>query len=384
MEQLEQFWQLVVQVWQEGLFGADIGSIVMALGVFVLFVVLRRLFTRFVLRFIRLWTDRLTGDVGNQVLDVVEQPIRFIPIALGVFFAFQVFDFKGNVDIIATNIVRSLITFLIFWAIHRAIDPLTSLMGKLEEIFTSELVDWLVKALKAAVTFIAAATVLEIWGIAIGPILAGLGLFGIAVALGAQDLFKNLIAGALIIAEQRFKKGDWVRVDNVVEGTVEQIGFRSTLVRRFDKAPVYVPNAKLSDTPLTNFSEMTHRRIYWTIGVEYRTTVEQLRTIREEIEAFLMNDPDFAKPPQVPIFVHIDKFSDSSIDIMLYCFTNTTAWGEWLAIKERLAYKIKEIVENAGSGFAFPSHSLYVEALPQSERPELFTPPARAAEAAVD
>ncbi|MCK5444122.1 MAG: mechanosensitive ion channel family protein, partial [Rhodospirillaceae bacterium] len=218
------------------------------------------------------------------------------------------------------------------------------------------------------------ASILELWGIKVGPILAGLGLFGVAVALGAQDLFKNLIAGILILAERRFNKGDWILVDGVVEGTVEHIGFRSTMVRRFDKAPVYVPNTKLADSAVTNFTAMTHRRIYWHLGVEYNTTIEQLRTIRDEIENYIFETADFADPKEVSTFVRIDRFSDSSIDIMLYCFTNTTNWGEWLEVKERLAYKIKEIVEGAGTGFAFPSRTIYVEAVP-GEAPETFVPP---------
>jgi MscS family membrane protein len=178
----------------------------------------------------------------------------------------------------------------------------------------------------------------------------------------------------LILGEKRFRKGDWIRVEGVVEGTVENIGFRSTIIRRFDKAPVMVPNTNLSDTAVTNFSGMTHRRIYWKIGVEYRTTVDQLRQIRDEMEHYIVESPEFASPKDVSTFVRIDRFSDSSIDIMLYCFTKTTNWGEWLEIKEQLAFHIKQIVEGAGSGFAFPSQSLYIEAIP-SERPELFVPP---------
>ena len=219
-----------------------------------------------------------------------------------------------------------------------------------------------------------AATILEIWGIKIGPILAGLELFGVAVALGAQDLFKNLISGILVIAEKRFNPGDWIRVDGEVEGTVETINFRSTLVRRFDKAPVFVPNSKLSDNSVINFSSMTFRRIYWVIGVEYRTTVDQLRIIRDGIENYILESDDFAKPPKVPTFVRIDKFSDSSIDIMVYCFTKTTVWGEWLQIKEALAYGVKEIVEGAGTAFAFPSRSIYMETV-AGEKPEVFVPP---------
>jgi MscS family membrane protein len=119
---------------------------------------------------------------------------------------------------------------------------------------------------------------------------------------------------------------------------------------------------------------MTHRRIFWIIGVEYRTTISQLRTIRDNIEAFIMESDDFARPPEVPMFVRIDRFSDSSIDIMVYCFTKTTNWGVWLKIKEGLAYKIKEIVEEAGTSFAFPSRSIYVESM-SDDQAEVFVPP---------
>jgi MscS family membrane protein len=232
------------------------------------------------------------------------------------------------------------------------------------------MVGWTVKAAKAVFVLLGAATILELWGIAVGPIIAGLGLFGVAVALGAQDLFKNLIAGLFVIGERRFNVGDWILVDGVVEGTVLQVGFRTTTVRRFDRAPVYVPNSRLADDAVTNFSRMTHRRIRWIIGVEYRTTIEQLREVRDRIERYVHDNDEFATPSEVATFVRIDGFSDSSIDILLYCFTRTTVWGDWLEIKERLAYEIKNIVTDAGTGFAFPSRSLYLESLPDA--PEVF------------
>jgi MscS family membrane protein len=321
------------------------------------------------------WAEKSSNRLDNKVIAALEGPIRFIPLVMGAFFAVQYLELSGLFASVAGNIVRSLVIFNIFWAFYRMVDPLSFLLGRLEQIFTHAMVDWLVKAIKAVFFFIGAATVLEVWGIEVGPLIAGLGLIGVAVALGAQDLFKNLIAGILIIAEKRFAAGDWIKVDGVVEGTVESIGFRSTRIRRFDKAPVQVPNSELSDNAVTNFSAMTHRRIYWTIGVEYRSSVEQLRRIRDEIEAYVLDSPEFAKPPEVATFVRIDRFSDSSIDIMLYCFTKTTDWGDWLEIKERLACKIKDIVEGAGSSFAFPSQSLYVETLP-TETPESFVPPA--------
>jgi MscS family membrane protein len=301
-------------------------------------------------------------------------PISFIPVVLGLFIAAPYLDVEGRLAYITETLLRSLVVFTIFWLFYAAIGPFSFIFGRLEHVLTRPMVEWLVRALRVGIVFIGAAIILELWGIEVGPLLAGLGLFGVAVALGAQDLFKNLIAGILVIAEKRFNPGDWIHVDGVVEGTVETIGFRSTLVRRFDLAPVHVPNAKLSDNSVTNFSAMTYRRIFLTIGVEYRTTVDQLRKIRDGLENYILESDDFVPPEQASTFVRIDRFNDSSIDIMLYCFTKTTKWGEWLAIKEKLAYHIMDTVQGAGTGFAFPSRSLYVETLPEG-RPEVFVPP---------
>ncbi len=374
MEKLGQFWKMVVDVWEQGVYGIDIGKIVVALAILAAFILTRRLFTRFIIARVKNATKRTHTDLDNKIVAALEGPVRFVPVVLGIFFAAEYLKLEGSYAAIADNLVRSFIAYTIFWAFYRMVDPFSFLLSRLEKIFTAEMVDWLVKAIKATFAFIGAVTILGIWGIQVAPIIAGLGLFGVAVALGAQDLFKNLIAGILIISEKRFRKGDWILVEGVVEGTVETIGFRSTVVRRFDKAPVYVPNTKLSDSAVTNFSAMTHRRIYWKIGVEYRTTIDQLRQIRGAIEAFIIGDDAFAPADEVATFVRIDSFSDSSIDIMLYCFTKTTVWGEWLADKERLALKVKEIVEDAGSGFAFPSRSVYVEQLPGTG-PEIFVPP---------
>lgn len=374
LDQLNQFWALVVDVWAHGVFGIDIGRLLIAAAILIGFLVLRRLFTRLVVDRLMTWTDRTDTPFDGQVVRALEGPIRFLPAVLGIFFALEYLDPVGTLRTMGDNLVRSMIAFALFWGLHNLVEPLSFLFDRLERLFSSAMVEWVQKAVRVAFMLIGAATILEIWGIQVAPIIAGLGLLGVAVALGAQDLFKNLISGILIIAEKRFNKGDWILVDGVVEGTVETIGFRSTTVRRFDRAPVHVPNARLSDNAVTNFSNMTHRRIYWHIGVEYRTSVEQLRRIRDDIEAFILADPDFAPPTEVSTFVRIDRFSDSSIDLILYCFTRTTAWLEWLKVKERLALHIKQVVEDAGTSFALPSRSLYLEQVP-GERAEVFVPP---------
>jgi len=365
MEKIEELWQLVVGVWQTGALGYDIGHFLTALIIFFGFYLLRGLFTRFIFSFVDRWVADTETKIDDYLHEALSDPLRTTFIIVGVFFALDYLALEGTAADLARYLVQSLIAFTIFWALHNAVKPLSLLLRELERVLTHEMVDWLVTGVRWAVILVGAATILQIWGIQVAPIIAGLGLFGVAVALGAQDLFKNLIAGLSILIEKRYRKGDWILVDGVVEGTVESIGFRSTTVRRFDKAPVYVPNQKLSDAAVTNFTKMTHRRIYWKIGLEYRSTLGQLREVRDNIEAYLMASEEFVKPPEVPLFVRIDAFNDSSIDIMIYCFTRTTNWGEWLEIKERFAYAIKEIVEEAGTGFAFPSQSIYVEAIPE-------------------
>ena len=365
---------LVVEVWDQGFLGVDIARIGIAILVFALFLLLRGLLTRFVLDWLKMLAKRTRSHLDDEIIAALREPIRLIPVALGAFFAFEHLALEDTFKNIGDNIVRSLIAFVIFWGFWRVVQPASRGLRQLERVFTQELVDWLVKAVKVAVVLVGAATILQIWGIQVGPIIAGAGLFGVAVALGAQDLFKNLISGILILGEKRFRKGDYILVEDTVEGVVESIGFRSTVVRRLDQAPVLVPNAKLSDTAVTNFSGRTHRRISWLIGVEYRTTIEQLRQIRNAIKMYIVDSDDFANPSEISTYVHIDSFNDSSIDIMIYCFTKTTVWGEFLRVKEDLAYRIKEIIESAGAEFAFPSQSVYVEST-LANQPEIFVPP---------
>ncbi len=353
--------------------GRLIGAVLGAAFAFAVCVALRGAFARIAVRRLGRWAARTENKIDDASAETLERPLRFLPVVAGLFLAKAILPLAGLAERVADDLLRSLLVFVLFWALYRLVEPLRGLAARFEATVGAEVIDWAIRGLKILFAAVGAITVLEIWGIEVAPVLAGLGLIGVAVALGAQDLFRNLIAGLLIIGERRLAHGDWIRVDGGIEGTVEAIGFRSTRVRQFDKAPIYVPNSRLSDSALVNYTRMTHRRIYWMIGVEYRTTVEQLRRIRDGIEAFLLADDAFAHPPEVPTFVRIDRFSDSSIDIMVYCFTATTGWGEWLAVKERLAYRIKAIVEEAGTDFAFPSRTLYIAA--GGDAPEVFVPP---------
>ncbi|MGY6531722.1 mechanosensitive ion channel family protein [Glycocaulis sp.] len=371
METLTDLWTIVLDVWNTSFLGLNVGQALVGLLVISLAFAVRGVCTWLITKFLLAHAQKSTTKLDEKVVRALSGPIRLIPVIIGVYIAVLIVgldqpDGEGP----GINLVRTLIIIAIFWALHNVVTPISYLLSPLQRALGPVLVDWLAKTLRILFIIVGAGAVLQLWGIPVAPIVAGLGLFGVAVGLGAQDLFKNLISGLLVLTEKRFLPGEWIHVDGVVEGIVEQINFRSTLVRRFDRSPVYVPNSFLSDRAVTNFSRMTHRRILWTIGVEYKTTTEQLRYICDKTLEWLDNHPGFARPPEVPLAMRVDSFGASSIDMLLVCFTNTTAWGEWLELKEELAFAMKEIVEGAGTAFAFPSTSVYMD-----NGAEVFVPP---------
>ncbi len=373
METFNSFTDLFFDVWNNGVFGINATDIIVSLVIFLLFYLLRRLIARFILNRLSRIVSKTSNQIDDAVIEVLDGPLKFLPVVLGFFIASSYLDVSDNNQDFLDLLNRSLITIFIFWLLHQLIIPFSFVIKNFESKISKPLVDWTLKGLKILVIVLGAVAILELWGIRVGPVIAGLGLFGVAVALGAQDLFKNLISGIMILMEKRFTVGDVILVSGEVEGVVEQIGFRSTLVRRFDSTPVMIPNYKFAEQSVTNYTRRHHRRIRWLIGLEYRTSIDQLKNIRDEINNLIEKDDNFAKNQNASFYVRIDSFSDSSIDMLVQTFTVTNEWAEFLKIKENLAVKIIEIVENNEAGFAFPSQSLYVEKL-SDEKTEIFNP----------
>ena len=373
MEAINSFKQLFSEVWNEGVFGLNASEIIISFIIFLIFYVLRRLFARFIISKLNKLVNRTSTKIDNTVVDVIEGPLKFLPIVLGFFIATSYIELSIEVQGFIDLLNRTLITVFIFWLLHQLVIPFSFILKNFEDKISKPLVNWTLKGLEIIIIVLGIVAVLELWGIKVGPVIAGLGLFGVAVALGAQDLFKNLISGIMILMEKRFTIGDVILVSNEVEGIVEQIGFRSTLVRRFDSTPVMIPNYKFAEQSVTNYSRRHHRRIRWLIGLEYKTSIDQLKQIRDSITKLIKDNKDFAKNENGGFFVRIDSFSDSSIDILVQAFTVTNDWSEFLKIKEELAVSIIEIVDANKAGFAFPSQSLYVESFP-NEKSEIFNP----------
>lgn len=359
MELFNNFKSLFLSVWERGFFGVDILEILIGLGIFFIFLIFRGIISKVVIKRLKNIAKRTTNKLDDSFVAAMEGPARFLPIVIGFFIASYYMSFSEDGRAIVDTINRTLITILIFWVMHQVIEPISYILSGLNKILTKELIGWITKSLKILIFILGLAAVLELWGIKIGPIIAGLGLFGIAVALGAQDLFKNLISGILVLVEKSFKIGDWILVENIIEGIVEKIGFRSTIIRKFDKSIAIIPNFQFAENAVINISQTTNWKISWVINLQYNTTVEQLKTIRNEIEDYIKKNEDYKQ--ELGYAVRVDKFANSSIDMYIRCFTKTDDWNEWLVVKERLVISIKQIVEKNKASFAFPSQSIYVE-----------------------
>ena len=356
---MDNFIEILKETWNEGIRGFGIGEIIICLVIIVVSWLIGRLLSTKLID----WLSKKAGQTDNRlddkILESLRNPLGLIPIVFGFYLITFYLPLEGSVDFFATTIVKMLVIFTIFSALANLCGPLLSLLDN--KWMTEAMVDWLRKTLEVLIWIIAAAMILDIWGIQVGPIIAGLGLFGVALALGAQDVFKNIFAGIFILSENRFQKGDRIRIGDSLHGIVDHIGFRSTTVRLFDSSPVFVPNADLSDAQVVNHQLMEIRRLDWTINLTYSTKIDQLKSICLDIESYIKDKKNLPVDLTKDNFVKVSELGASSIDLKLICHTDPVGFADFSDLKEKLIFKIIEAVESNGSDFAFPSQSIYVE-----------------------
>src|SRR6056300_1391144 len=312
MELINNFSDIFLSVWNQGILGVDIFQILIGIGIFLIFLVFRGIISKVIIKKLEIISKKTTNKLDDTFVSSLIGPARFLPIVIGFFIASYYMSFSLEGREIVDTINRTLITILIFWIIHQIIEPVSYVLSGLDQLLSRELIGWIIKSLKI-----------------------------------------------LILVEKRFKIGDWISVDGVIEGTVEKIGFRSTSIRKFDKSLAIIPNFQFAENAVTNVSETSNWRIRWTITLQYNTTVDQLKKIRDDIEAYINKSEDFNQ--SLGVAVRIEKFSDSSIDLLVRWVTKSGSWNDWLEVKEKLAIEIKQIVEGNKASFAFPSQSIYIE-----------------------
>ncbi len=214
------------------------------------------------------------------------------------------------------------------------------------------------KLLRLAVLITGMLVMLQTLGFSVSGVLAFGGIGGIAVGFAAKDLLANFFGGLMIYLDRPFFVGDWIRSpDKEIEGTVEDIGWRLTRIRTFDKRPLYVPNSIFANISVENPSRMTNRRIKETIGIRYKDAAKMpdiIQATRDMLESH--EEIDASKT----LIVNFNTFAPSSLDFFIYTFTKTTDWIRFHEIKQDVLLKVLEIIESHGAEAAFPTSTLHI------------------------
>ncbi len=289
------------------------------------------------------------------------------------------FLYKGFLILTTLIFIKLLLNFIDNW-----VYDFSEYYLQKKKIIRKELLNITVKISKILVWIVGILILLNFAGFNITAVLTSLGIGGLAVALAAKDTLSNFFGSINILMDNAFSQGDWI-VAGDIEGTVVEIGLRATTIRTFENALVTVPNSNLAGQAIINWSKRkVGRRIKFHVQVLYSSQIEQLRKTINDIRKMLYEHPDIATPRlkfeelsrakinkllakedelgiKNNLFVYLDRLNDSSIDILVYCFTKTTDWERWLQIKEDIIMKVIDIVRSNGLEFAFPSQSIYFE-----------------------
>lgn len=282
---------------------------------------------------------------------------------LGISFAAEIVGGGAQAEIFAyVSQVRDVaVVWLMIWFALRFISAIeTNLIeGKHKTKVDPTTATAVGKLLRASIVITGMLLVLQAFGFSISGVLAFGGIGGIAIGFAARDILANFFGALMIFLDRPFSVGDWIRSpDRNIEGTVEDIGWRLTRIRTFDKRPLYLPNSIFTSLAVENPSRMLNRRIYETIGLRY-TDVEKMPLILAKVKTMLEEHGDIDQK-QI-LMVNFVTFGASAVEFFVYTFTETTDWQTYHRVKEDVLLKIAAIVEEQGAQIAFPTQTVHLQ-----------------------
>ncbi len=335
----------------------------------VLLIFIALLLQRLVVHAFGTYLHRIAGRLGSRWLDGIvrraDRPVGGLVMAAVFFAGFPLLEFSVRVNQIVLFATRVLAAFSIVWLGYRLVDVLAEfLAGKATRTDTKlddQLVPLVRKTLKLLMVVIGGLFILQNLDVDIGSLLAGVGLGGLAFALAAKDTVANFFGSVMIFTDRPFQIGDWVRIGSDIEGTVEEVGFRSTRIRTFYNSLVTVPNARLVDSMVDNLGARRYRRYKTTLSLTYDTPPEKVQAFCEGVRAIIQAMPGMRKDFYLVEFL---DFGAHSLDVLLYCFMDVPDWATELRTRTYLNLEILRLAQALGVEFAFPTQTLHVASLP--------------------
>lgn len=325
-------------------------------------------------------------EYATEILSDLERAVAYLFFIINIEMVIYIFNDFNSLPAIA-NVFNILYVLFFTFFIYKMLNDIALIriqtIGQSEKEVKAEMINISIKIINFMIMIFGLLLVLHLVGVNLTTVLSGLGIGGLAVALAARESLSNFFGTISILMSDVYSQGDWIAVGDK-DGIVVEIGLRVTTLRTFDNALIAIPNATLANQDVKNMSKrIIGRRIKLTLGVKYDSKAENINNAIEEIREMLKNHPDIASEKTMyqdrlqksaklvskedelgvkrTLMVYLDEFSESSITILVYCFTKTIKWNEWLQTKEDVMYKIMDILERNSLEFAFPSISLYHE-----------------------
>ncbi|MDE0712704.1 MAG: mechanosensitive ion channel family protein [Rhodospirillales bacterium] len=310
-------------------------------------------------------TLKRTPSVWDESLvEAIGPPLRVFLWVAGIAFAIEIIQnevgatiFEAVDPIRDVGLIAAVAWFPVRFIRIAEVNFIADREVKGEEVDRATL-DAIVKLLRLSVMITAFLVALQTLGFSISGVLAFGGIGGIAVGFAAKDLLANFFGGLMIYLDRPFAIGDWIRSpDRQIEGTVERIGWRLTVIRGFDTRPLYIPNSAFANIAVENPSRMRNRRIYETIGIRY-DDVTRMGAIVADVEAMLRTHADIDADKF--LMVNFDAFAPSSLDFFIYCYTRTTDWAQYHQVKQDVLLRIAEVIARHGAEIAFPTSTVHL------------------------
>lgn len=351
------------------LFGLHLWQI-LGIGILVIVAVL---FRKLAVRVFRFYVEGLSKRLHRQYTENLAKraslPIGGIMMSIAFYVGIPLLLLPLRFSQVGLLAARALFAYSLVWVFFRIIDATAEWMlgkaAKTDTMLDDQLIPLLAKTVKLFLATIIGIFLLQNVGVDVGSLLAGLGLGGLAFALAAKDTIANFFGSVMIFVDKPFQIGDWVVVGDV-EGTVEDVGFRTTRIRTFYNSLVSVPNAILTNTSVDNYGLRKFRRYSTTLGLAYDTPPEKIEAFCLCVRGLIANSPGMRTDY---FLVEFKEFADSSLNIMLYCFMVASDWGEEMRIRTKLNLDILRCASDLGVSFAFPTQSLHIESMvPSGQR----------------
>jgi len=306
------------------------------------------------------------GDIGKNYILPVAKVTSFYLIILLLSLFLRVLQLPIEIWSWIIIVLNTLKPFLITVIFYKLVDVVAAYFFKLatktESTLDDQLVPLLRKTLKAFVILVGPLFILrDGLNLDIIPFLTGLSIGGLAIALAAQDTIKNFFGSVMIFIDKPFQVGDWI-TSGEIDGTVEEVGFRSSRIRTFRNSLMYVPNGKIADSILDNHGLRKFRRFYTTLTITYDTSPALIEEFVKGLRELILAHPKTRKDSFNVYFNNLSAFSQ---DIMFYIFFEVPTWSEELAARHEILIQIVKLANSLGVKFAFPTQTLHIENFPQ-------------------